>query len=119
MAARSVIAKFTNNTKFVLTLDKSSVQLERGEWVTSPPDQIFPGDVGQWESQSADYTSGTVGDLRYQFVDQSTCNVDVHWSDPMIGESHYSIECDADGFKVGQDGNNDSQTTVDYYINED
>ncbi|MCA8331500.1 Crystal protein ET79 [Burkholderia cepacia] len=119
MAARSVIAKFANNTKFVLTLDKSSIQLEHGEWVTSPPDQIAPGDVGQWESQSADDTSGTQGDLRYQFVDQVTCNVDVHWSNPYEGESRYSIECDANGFKVGHDRDNNPHATVNYYINED
>ncbi|WP_129518275.1 Crystal protein ET79 [Burkholderia stabilis] len=118
MAARSVIAKFTNNTKFVLTLDKSSVQLEIGQWVTSPPDQILPGDVGQWESESDSYDTGTQGNLRYQFFDQSTSNVYVNWMDPFSAESHYSIECDAGGFKVGHDGSNDRNATVDYYINE-
>ncbi|WP_155420421.1 Crystal protein ET79 [Burkholderia cepacia] len=119
MAARSVIAKFTNNTKFVLTLDKSSVRLEHGKWVTSPPDQISPGDVGQWGSESDSYNTGTQGTIQYQFFDQSTLTVYVNWSNPYLTDSDYLIDCDADGFKVGHTGGDGHNATVDYYINED
>lgn len=117
-AARSVVAKLTNNTKFVLTLDKSSIQLNHGKWVTSPPDQISPGDVGQWESDSDKLAEGTDGSLRYQFVDQRTVNVDVSWFDPYAGENRYSIYCDTDGFQVGHNGGGGRNATVDYYINQ-
>ncbi|WP_081056378.1 hypothetical protein [Burkholderia territorii] len=117
-AARSVVAKLTNNTKFVLTLDKSSIQLNRGKWITSPPDQISPGDVGQWESDSDKIAQGTDGSLRYQFVDQGTVNVDVYWSDPYNGENYYSIRCDSGGFNVGHSGGGGSNATVDYHIDQ-
>jgi len=118
MAARSVVAKFANKTRFDLSLANSEVQ--HGHWVTSPPSSIAAGAEGQWETDSDGYAGGTSGDLQYQFTnEEGTQTVTVSWMVPFEGSSNFDIHCDAAGVQPGYTGGGqDPNATVNYYLNQ-
>lgn len=116
MAARSVAAIFSNNTKFDLLLVQSGVEM--GHWVTEPPGTIASGAEGQWETDS-EGMAGTMGYLKYKFTNETgTHTVFVSWSNPYSQASNFEISCDAACVKPGYTGGKGDNADVNYYLNQ-
>lgn len=107
MAARSVIATFTNSTSATLTL--SSAIIQHGQWDTEPPGTIAPGATVSWASESAGLLTGTQVQVVYNMP---AGDVVTTYDNPFVGSNGATITYPQKYLGVAQisDGQNATAT---------
>lgn len=120
-SARSVVCQLQNQTSVILMLLQDSLQLEHGEWTVYPPQNIYPNQLVQWQSDSNGFMTGTEGRCTYQFIANTGSgpvigNVKLHWDNPYVGSNSYSIEVTPPPYDGDYDGGGGDNSTVTFHV---
>ncbi|XKM38265.1 aegerolysin family protein (plasmid) [Rhizobium ruizarguesonis] len=116
-SARSAVIQLHNQTSAILQLQQDTLTLEHGEWVIYPPANIYPGQIGSWQTDSNGFMTGTEGRCTYQFIAGSTiANVKLHWDNPYVGGNSYSIGVTPPPYSGDYSGGSGDNSTVTYKV---
>jgi hypothetical protein len=97
MAARSVHVFFKNLTDETLVRDSEGLEwgIYTEPWF--PPQTIAPGEVGEWQTESDGFMTGTEGHARYSLSNDSfTEFAELTWDNPYIGANSCSMSIKED-----------------------
>jgi hypothetical protein len=111
-AARSVEVKFENLTDF--TLRRVGFDLPHGVWTSFPPENIGPGDVMSWQTESDGFMTGTEGKVEYR-SDSESEKLFVKWDNPFIGSNSYQ-EGAPNGYRVDRAGGAGDNASVTFTL---
>jgi len=108
-----VYGHINNTTPDTLTL--SSADLEYGVWVTSPPEAIYPGEIGSFEadSQWLDFV-GVQGTLDY-LLPGTPGSIIINFFNPYVGYDKFDISCPA-GIDCQWSSQSGYKATVNYLV---
>lgn len=106
MAARSVFVVFTNMT--LVTLSRQGSTVAHGQWIMLPPEEIQPGAVAEWKTESDGFATGTEGTIDYQWKSNGEHNK-FHWDNPFSGSNSYDGHSDS-GIVTISGGDGDDAT---------
>src|SRR5262245_41748213 len=97
MPARTVRCLFSNQTEFPIVYE--SDDLSHGEYTGSwlPPQQVKPGEIGEWRSESDGIMTGTEGPAKSIInVPDSMVGhkefIDIWWDNPYVGTNSADLK---------------------------
>ena len=97
--------------------NKQSASLDHGIWTQQPPDVIPAGSIGEWQSESNGFATGTEGTAKYTVSGDGGRVVSIHWNNPFVGGNGYDVKV-PNGFASKQVQGSGDNAVVIFLISE-
>ncbi len=71
---------------------KQSASLDHGIWSQQPSDVIPTGGIGEWQSESNGFATGTEGTAKFTVSGNAGRVVSIRWDNPFAGGNEYEVK---------------------------
>ena len=122
MAARELVVVVLNQTNEELIMDRESLHLEQGEWMTGtpesqPPEEIRAGESGMWRGKPPHLGSGTTGSVKYRIAGYGPRDkLMFSWDVRYVGPSKFGHGSESDEFTIRVMGGSGRQAVAVFVV---